>query len=157
MVKIENLISEGKVSKINELEKKRYEDFFLVSYKDNLDHSKFCLDKYPRWSIISGYYAMHDIAKLLLCKQFSLKVEYNVHSTTIICLQELRKELVLKYEEGYNKFISLANDLATAKKERVKVQYYTGSNFSRENLKKMALDFFEGTVSSFIMEVNRLL
>lgn len=36
MVKIETLLSEGKISKISELELKRYVDFFENSYKELL-------------------------------------------------------------------------------------------------------------------------
>src|SRR3989344_6691713 len=84
MVKIETLLNERKISKISELELERYVSFFDNSYKDNLEHSKANLTKFSRWAIISGYYAMHDITKLLLAKKFRIKVESEVHATTII-------------------------------------------------------------------------
>src|SRR3989338_1000002 len=113
MVKIEILLSEGKISKISELELKRYTDFFENSYKDNLDHCKSNLDKFPRWAIISGYYAMHDITKLLLAKKFRIKIDFEVHATTIKVLKELikNKEIISLIEEGYKEFLTLANDL----------------------------------------------
>lgn len=159
MVKIEQLLKEGKVSRINELELDRYVNFFNESYRDNLGHSKLILKEFPRWSIISGYYAMHDITKLLLAKKFMLKVDFEVHSTTIKCLRELikTKELVAKYEEGYKEFISLANDLAEAKKERVKVQYYTSTEFMKKEYRKRAENFLKLTVSPYLDKIKALL
>ncbi|HIG98756.1 TPA: hypothetical protein HA231_05025 [Candidatus Woesearchaeota archaeon] len=91
MVKIDILIAEGKVSKISELELPRYVNFFENSHKENLEHSKAVMAAFPRWSIISGYYAMHDMTKLLLAKNFLLKIEMEVHVTTIKVLPELIK------------------------------------------------------------------
>ena len=159
MVKIEILLNEGKISKISELELKRYVDFFDNSYRDNLEHSKANLDKFPRWAIISGYYAMHDITKLLLAKEFRIKVEFEVHSTTIKVLRELikSKEILNLIEKGYKEFISLANDLAEARDERVKVQYYTGTEFMHEEYVKRAKEFYENTVLRYLEKIKELL
>jgi len=159
MVKIETLIDEGKLSRINELELDRYVNFFSSSYKNNLDHCKFVLGSFPRWSIISGYYAMHDITKLLLAKQFRLKVDFEVHATTIKVLSSLvkSKEIVLLIKRGYDEFISLANDLAEAKKERVKVQYYTGTKFLEEEYKRRAADFLDEVVNPYLKKMSVLL
>ncbi len=159
MVKIEILIKEGKVARINELELPRYINFFENSYKENLEHSTAVMVTYPRWSIISGYYAMHDITKLLLAKNFSLKIELEVHATTIKVLAELIKnaELLRLIEAGYNEFITLANDLATAKKERVKAQYYTGTKFMKEEYGKRASEFISEVVATYVEKINLLL
>ncbi len=158
MVKIETLIKEEKVSKINELELERYVNFFDKSYKNNLEHSKFVLEKFPRWSIISGYYAMHDIAKLFLAKEFRLKIDYEVHATTIKVLKELikNKEILNLIEKGYEEFINLANDLAEAKKDRVKVQYYTGTGYMEQEYKKRANEFLSKIVEPFLSKINEL-
>lgn len=158
MVKIETLIAEGKVVKIGELELARYTNFFENSYKENLEHSKAVMTAYPRWSIISGYYAMHDITKLLLAKNFMLKIELEAHATTIKVLAELIKnnELVKLIEKGYNEFIFLANDLASAKKERVKAQYYTGSKFMKGEYRKRASVFLNEVVTPFIDKIKAL-
>ncbi len=159
MVKIEILIKECKVSKIRELEKERYINFFLHSYVDNLEHCKKVLNQFPRWSIISGYYAMHDITKLLLAKIFALKIDLEVHSTTIKVLRELirNKEIIRLLQEGHDEFISLANDLAEAKKERVKTQYYTGTEYMKKEYQKMAKSFLEETVEPYLSKMNKLL
>ncbi len=83
MVKIDTLFNEKKISRISELELGRYVNFFESSYKDNLEHSKKNILEFPRWSIISGYYAMHDITKLFIAKKFRIKIDFEVHATTI--------------------------------------------------------------------------
>ncbi len=159
MVKIEILLNEGKISKIREFEIDRYTNFFENSYRDNLEHSKSNQNAFPRWSIISGYYAMHDITKLLLAKQFRIKIELEVHATTIKVLRELikNKEILALIEEGYRQFISLANDLAEAKKERTKAQYYTGTAFMKEVFQKKSENFLKTTVEPYIQRITKLL
>ena len=159
MVKIELLISDGKASKVKELELPRYINFFESSYKDNLEHSKAVRESFSRWSIISGYYAMHDITKLLLAKKFSLKIDLQVHATTIKALKELinNKQLLSLMERGYEEFLFLANDLAEAKNQRVKTQYFTGTQYMKEEYRKKAEDFLKNTVEPYIEKIGRLL
>ena len=159
MVKIETLLNEGKISKISELELNRYINFFENSYKDNLEHSKANLNNFPRWGVISGYYAMHDITKLLLAKKFRIKIEFEVHATTIKVLKELikSKQILDLIEEGYKEFLSLANDLAEAKDERVKVQYYTGTEFMHEEYLKRAEEFYKTVVLIYLEKIKELL
>lgn len=158
MVRIETLIDEGKVSKINELELGRYTNFFGNSYKDNLEHCRQNAENFPRWSIISGYYAMHDITKLLLAGKFRLKIEREVHATTIKVLRELIKnrEITSLIERGYKEFASLAGDLAEAKKERTKAQYYTGTPFMKEEFRKRSKEFLINIVEPYIERISRL-
>ncbi|MBU1199580.1 MAG: hypothetical protein KKF46_08445 [Nanoarchaeota archaeon] len=143
MVKLDILFREHKISRIKETELERYTDFFTNSYKDNLMHAKANVNEFPRWSIISGYYAMHDISKLLIAKVYRLKIEQEVHATTIKVLRELikDKETLKLIEAGYEQFKNLANELSDAKKERVKVQYYTGTDFIRKKYERMAKEF----------------
>lgn len=159
MVKIEILLKEGKLSKISELELERYINFFTHSSQDNLKHCQAVLESFPRWSIISGYYAMHDITKLLLVKKFRLKVELEVHATTIKILKELvqNREIQILIEKGYQEFISLANDLAEAKKERVKSQYYTGTTYLAKEYQRRAHSFLRELVDPYLAKMNVLL
>jgi len=159
MVSIKTLMEEEKVSRIRELEIARYVNFFEYSYKDNLEHCKTNTKIFPRWSIISGYYAMHDITKLLIAKKFGLKIELEVHATTIKVLRELIKDKAVTslIEKGYKEFISLANDLAQAKKERTKAQYYTGTTFMKEHFSKMSEEFFSDIVSPYLKRIKQLL
>jgi len=159
MVRIETLMEEGKVSKINELETDRYVNFFENSHKDNLEHCKANLKSFPRWSIISGYYAMHDITKLFLAKRFRLKIELEVHATTIKVLRELikNKEILALIERGYKEFISLANDLAEARKERTKAQYYTGTKFMKNLFQQRSEEFLKTVVEPYLYKIKNLL
>ncbi len=159
MVKIEILMEEEKISRINELELDRYINFFENSYKDNLEHCKSNINTFPRWSIISGYYAMHDITKLFLAKKFRIKIDFEVHATTIKVLSELikNKEILNLIQRGYNEFISLANDLAEAKKERTNVQYYTGTEFMKEVYRKKSDEFLKNVVLSYLEKLQELL
>lgn len=159
MVSIETLMAEGKVSRIGELEIERYVGFFESSSKDNLEHCKTTIKTFPRWSIISGYYAMHDITKLLIAKRFRLKIELEVHATTIKVLKELikDKEVMKLIERGYKEFLSLANDLAEAKKERTQAQYYTGTAFMRERFQKISEEFLLETVNPYMERMRKLL
>jgi hypothetical protein len=155
---INYLLKTKKISKILETEKERYLNFFSNSYKENLEHCKYNLEKYPRWSIISGYYSMHDLAKLFLADKFSIKIELNVHQTTIDILKELikDKQIIDMLNIGYSEFIKLLNDLSTAKKQRTKAQYYTGTKFMKEKYKEEAIIFLNKTVIPFIEKVKSI-
>lgn len=159
MVKIDTLFKEDKISRISDLEVQRYLNFFENSWRDNFEHSKKNAEEFPRWSIISGYYAMHDITKLLLAKKFRLKVEFEVHATTISLFRELVKnnELPALLEKGYREFLMLANDLEEAKKERTKAQYYTGTAFLKEEYKKKAVEFLNKVVLNYLKKLRALL
>lgn len=159
MVKIERLFKEGKISRIKETELARYVDFFENTYKENLEHGKKNVEEFPRWAIISGYYAMHDITKLFLAKKFMIKIDYEVHATAIKVLKELvrDKDILELLKVGYNEFISMANDLAEARKERTKVQYYTGTAFMKEHYKKKVKDFLADVVLPYIERIKSLI
>ncbi|MEK6871913.1 MAG: hypothetical protein AABX16_03345 [Nanoarchaeota archaeon] len=124
---------------------------------DNLEHCKKTIEEFPRWSIISGYYALHDITKLFIAKKFQIKIDFKVHATTIIVLRALlkNKELSQSLNNGYREFLLLANDLEEAKKERTKVQYYTGSAFLKEEYRKRARIFYKD-VLLYIHKIKEL-
>ena len=117
------------------------------------------MEAYPRWSIISGYYAMHDITKLLLAKKFRLKVEREVHATAIETLRELIKDTILLQllEEGYKEFLHLASDLEEARDERTKVQYYTGTPYLNAQYRKLAAEFHKNFVMVYLKKIEALL
>jgi len=158
MVSIDVLFKEGKISLIRDLELNRYISFFENSFKDNLWHSAKNVCEFPRWSIISGYYAMHDISKLIIAKRLKIKVDFEVHSTTIKILKEMVNdiEVVNLFEKGYAEFLSFANDLDEAKKERTKMQYYTGTGFLKEEYKKKAMEFYTNVVLIYVEKIKRL-
>lgn len=149
----------GFASKIVETELARYINFFENTYKENLEHCKANLVSFPRWSIISGYYAMHDITKLFLAKKFNIKIDFEVHKTTIRILREVikDKETLKLLKAGYEKFVEMANDLFKAKKERTGVQYYTGTEFMKEKYKEKAGEFLNNVVTPYINKMQELL
>jgi len=159
MVKIDTLFKKGRISRITDLEIERYVNFFNSTFRDNLAHSEKIISDFPRWSIISGYYAMHDAAKLLFAKKFRLKVDFKVHKTTIELLRELIKNIEIPelLEKGYKNFINLANDLEEAEKNRTKAQYYTGTKFLREEYRKLAGEFHKSVVLPYIRKIMEIL
>jgi hypothetical protein len=148
----EQFISGGIIRKLSETEKQDYVKFFEHTYKDNLKAAKDNLALHPRWAIIAGYYAMHDMAKLFLAKQFSLKIgEKRVHLATITALKEALKDetiqakLVDLLEKAENIFSgNITRYLAKGRNEREKVQYY---NF------KTDFDKIRNNASSFLKEI----
>ena len=60
-------------------------------------------------------------------------------------------------EKGYREFINLANDLSEAKKERIKAQYYTGTEFIKEQFRKKSIEFLRDVVNPYIEKINKLL
>ncbi|MBS3092390.1 hypothetical protein J4466_03140 [Candidatus Pacearchaeota archaeon] len=153
---IESYFKKRLISRIAETELKRYINFFENSYKENLEHCKANLEKFPRWSIISGYYAMHDLTKLFIVKKFGIKIDFNVHKTTISLLKEITKDkaLLKMLKIGYKEFLEMANDLAKSRKTRTKAQYYTGSEFMKEKYKEKSKEFLEKTAIPYINKLE---
>lgn len=156
---IEKYLKRGLITRIVETELHRYLNFFDETSKENRTHAESVKDSFPRWSIILGYYAMHDITKLFLAKRFFIKVELKVHKITIEIMKALSadKEILKLLELGYEAFIAMANDLAEAKEERVKAQYYTGSEFMKGKYKEKATQFLSEVVDSYLQKMRVLL
>jgi len=51
----------------------------------------------------------------------------------------------------------LVEELEVAKKERVKVQYYTGTPYLESLYKKRAKEFLENVVKPFVQKMERLI
>ena len=149
----------GMITRIVETELVRYLNFFNNTSKENLQHADAVKDSFPRWSIISGYYAMHDATKLFLAKHFFIKVELKVHKTTIDMMKKIsaNNEILKLLEQGYEEFIKMANDLAEAKEERVKAQYYTGSEFMKTKYREKAAQFLRDVVYPYLEKINKLI
>jgi hypothetical protein len=151
---IEDLIADDRISRISDYEKPRYINFFNTIYKDDLELSRYVLEKHPRWSIISGYYAMHDITKLFLARNYGFKVnDIDVHGTTIsllsLVLRQSHEDLVSLFESGYEEYKNMAGELYGARNERRKAQYYTGSEFSRDYYLSRARKFYDEKVEPY--------
>lgn len=158
-MKLDEFIEKGLAKKIVETEIQRYTDFFTNSYKENLEHCKLVLKNFPRWSIISGYYAMHDITKLFLARKFQIKIDAKVHKIVIKVMEKIveDKELLKLLKIGYEEFTKMAADLTEARDQRQRAQYYTGSEFMKEKYKQEAEIFLKETVYTYIEKINSML
>lgn len=121
-------------------EKENYLQFHRDAYQEDLKHAEDTLLKFPRWSIISGYYAMHDITKYFLALKLNIKVSSpDIHFKTIEVLEhfvqdkELKEKLISLLKEAENAYFDIERlkekvvplMLKQAKAERGKSQYYT--------------------------------
>jgi hypothetical protein len=158
------LLKKKSITKLNDLEKENYLKFFENTYLDNLNAARYNLDKFPRWSIIAGYYAMHDITKLFLAKKYRLKINNRVHFACIISLSFLlnrdKQEFVKTVEFLKNaqkifdenvlgiKIDEIAQYLKKGKSERGKIQYYNPE--IDKNVSEKAAYFINNLVVPFI-------
>jgi hypothetical protein len=155
--------AQGTITDLGPIEKGPYTSFLGITYQDNVKASEFLLVKFPRWSIIAGYYAMHDITKLFLAKQYSLKLSRpEVHAATIQALRELikRKDIISlleKAEDEYDQIISLHLALLQAKDEREKTQYYTSEKKEAAVNMQKASYFLEKLVKPYLKLVKELM
>lgn len=154
----------GMISVLPTAEKDTYIKFHETAYADDIFVCEHLCAKSPRWSIISGYYAMHDITKLYLSKEHSIKIsDRGVHTAVIVALKH-----VLSNEDVKKKVVSLLEDaeqvyeilesrrkekilpiiLSRGKEEREKSQYY--SELKNDILLKDAFDFFEKICKPYV-------
>ena len=156
---IEEFLRKEVIKKIVETEIPRYTNFFTSSYKENLEYCKTVLKTFPRWSIISGYYAMHDVTKLFLAKKFQIKIDAKVHKTVIRIMEEITNDdqLLKLLKIGYKEFTKMAADLTEARNKRQKAQYYTGSEFMKEKYKEEAETFLNNVITHYLNKINSML
>lgn len=155
---------------LNEVEREIWINFHEFAYKDDLELCKKIINQHPRWSIISGYYAMHDITKLYLGKIHNIKISgLNTHKQTIDCLKKVLKDnenakrifSLLKFAEDKIEEIGLEDVpylLKIGKKERGRVQYYSKKVFAdnKEYIEK-AEKFVKDIVDVFIKIMEAML
>ncbi len=156
-----------------DIEKKSYLDVHSARYKEDIKHAEAVALEFPRWSIISGYYAMHDCAKLFLAKQFNIKVTSpQIHAKTILALgqfikeEETKQKVLILLKEAkecfYNaerlKERTIPILLKRGKAEREQAQYYTEDySNTREINSKKAIAFIDEIVKPFINIIERML
>jgi hypothetical protein len=168
-----NIESENKWEKLPATEQENYVSFHEHAYEEDLKHAEYNSIKFPRWSIISGYYAMHDITKLFLAKKFNIKITSpDIHAKTILAVEEiitdkkLKEKLVGLLQEAkttyYNierlKEKSLPLLLKKGKQERGKAQYYTQDYTDKKNINAQKTTYFiEEIVRPYIKLIRGLL
>src|SRR3989339_168603 len=112
-------------------EKNNYIEFHELAYKEDLRHSEKNIIDFPRWSIISWYYAMHDITKLFLAKKLKEKL-----------LGLLREAKTTYYNVERLKERALPILLRREKQERGKSQYYTQDFNIKTNINAQKSSYF---------------
>lgn len=154
-------------------ERENYLQFHQDAYKEDLSHAEDALLKFPRWSIISGYYAMHDLTKYFLAFKLNIKVSSpEIHHKTIEALEhfiedkELKERLIILLKEAKNAYFDVERlrekvvplMLKQAKKERGKSQYYTEDyTKDRKVNAQRATYFLDNFVKPYVELVERLI
>ena len=89
----EDCLGAGQIVPLLTREREQHEEFQKAAYKEDLDVANMLLHKVPRWSIISSYYAMHDLTRLYLVQKLGVKLAgQSVHETAIIALEKALKD-----------------------------------------------------------------
>jgi len=161
------------IQKLSITERETWILFHQLAYKDDLETANLFLIKKPRWSIISGYYAMHNIAKLYLGKIHGIKVSgESVHTETVDALRSVLSESpekervieLLSTAEEFSEIVTYRHKapsilLNLGRKERRKTQYYN-PDFAKEEFSisyaKTASYFLDSVVSPFIKIMEAL-
>jgi len=148
------------IKKLAEVERESYISFYEKVWKEDFETAKRLLKINPRWAVIAGYYAMHNLAKLFLAKKFNLKISGKfVHAATIEALKKFLKERkIIKRFELSIKFVpveELPELLEAGKRERSKSQYYVGR--SLEISSREAYYFFKEILEPFVKSLEKLI
>jgi len=152
-------------------EKENYTKFHRFAYKDDLKHAELTYSEFPRWSIISGYYCMHDITKLFLAEKYNIKITSpEIHAKAIDALAKcltdkmLKDKLIELLKQAENFYYSverlkektLLTLLKRGKQERGKAQYYS-EDFSKHANSEKALYFIENIVRPYVNLIEELM
>ncbi len=154
----EYLVKIGTIKKLPEVEKHKYIEFHDKLWKDDIKVAEKLVNENPRWSIIAGYYAMHNISKMILALKFNIKISGKyVHAAVIESLKKYFREHNLA-DKLKNAAMNMTLDeipelLEIARRERSKAQYY--SNRNTEISSKKAKEFLNEIVYPFIEVVKR--
>jgi len=136
----ESYVKTGIITQLSKVEKRKYENYHKANFEED---QKICFQltkQSPKWSIIAGYYAMHNITKLFLTG-FDIKIsDKSSHTATFLALKKVIQDdkikskaidLLKKAQETYEILNSpfkekiLAHILSKSMEERKKAQYYS--------------------------------
>ncbi|MFH1182397.1 MAG: hypothetical protein V1702_05545 [Candidatus Woesearchaeota archaeon] len=154
-------------------ERENYLAFHGAAYNEDLRHAEKNVFEFPRWSIISGYYCMHDLTKLFLAAKFNAKITSpEIHAKSIEALEYFIKDKMLRekilellkeakefyYSAERLKERILPTLLRKGKEERGKAQYYSEdySQKAKTNAQKAAY-FLETIVKPYVKLVRGLM
>ena len=159
-MKYEDFVKIGTIRKLPEIEKKAYILFHEKVWKEDLETARELLEKSPKWCVIAGHYAMHNLAKLFLAKKFNLKISGKfVHAATIEAIRKFLKDKTItqKFEESLDviPLEEVPEFLESGKRERARSQYYYGR--LKEITINNAREFLKEIVEPFIKTLVKLL
>jgi len=144
-------------------EKEFYLSYLENAYKEDFTHAKNSLETSPKWTIIAGYYAMHNISKYYLGLKFNKKLTLpNIHSATIQAIKEFitnnKINEILEKIEKYDEIEPLYFELRKGRDERSKTQYYINKYKSTNNITyQKAKNFIENIVEKYITVLESLI
>lgn len=142
-------------------EKGNYLIFHKNAFEEDLKHAERVVLDFPRWSIISGYYCMHDLTKLFLAEKFNVKISSpEIHAKTIEALAHFIKDAKLRnrllellreaksvyYDTERLKEKTLPALLRRGKQERGKAQYYSEAYTENAKVNAQRASYFLETV-----------
>ena len=152
------------------------ENFLLFhesAFKEDIELSRRIVADFPRWSIISGYYAMHDITKWYLGKRFNIKIgPPDIHGQTVRALEQFIEDPTLKtrviqllrnakdiyFDVERLKEKTLSALLKKGRQDRAKSQYYSSDFSHKSDLSvKRAGDFLKTIVEPYVRLVQELM
>ncbi|MFH1637866.1 MAG: hypothetical protein ABIB71_05560 [Candidatus Woesearchaeota archaeon] len=154
-------------------EKENYIEFHKQTYAEDMKHAEKNAIGFPRWSIISAYYGMHNITKLFLGTEHSIKLSSpKIHMKTIEALEhfikedKVKKKLLALLKEAKNIYYNterlkekvLPAMLKRGKQERAKSQYYT-EDYTKNTAadSKKALYFLDTIAKPYIRLIEELM
>ncbi len=153
--------------KLNSIERERYISWHKENAELDLKDAEEILDKSQKWSIIAGYYAMHNAAKYYLAKVYNLKISAPAaHDETLKALEQLLiksptyseiKKLIVEAEKEFESLTgadasTISNHYKLGKEKREKQTYYTRFQGKKED----AQDFLNEIVKPFIKIIMEL-
>lgn len=142
-------------------EKQNYILFHRNSFQEDLKHAEKNILEFPKWSIISGYYCMHNITKMFLAEKFNIKISSpNIHIKTVEALEYFIKDEKLKskliellkgakdvyYSAERLKEKTLPTLLKRGKQERGKAQYYSEDYTEKTIINPQKASYFLETI-----------
>ncbi len=165
--------SESRWKELPATEKERYVHFHKAAFEEDLRHAEKNVLEFPRWSVISGYYCMHDLTKLFLAITCNIKISSpEIHAKAIEAVEHfiqddhMKKKLLELLKEAKSIYYSaerlkektLPVLLKRGKQERGKAQYYSEEYAGKESVNaRQASYFLETIVNPYIRLIRGLM
>ena len=150
-------------------DREAYLMFHRLAYREDLELSRTLLARSPRWSIITGYYAMHNLAKLYLGAEHGIRITgEHIHESVV---RELDKALRHTSErkrlldllatadaafKGLQQPREVAELLERGRRNRSAANYYLREGSTAIVQMDQAKQFQDGVVKVFVAIMERM-